>query len=48
MNCNTYFRRAIHSSSTPRVFIKNGGVEGIIPLWETETKSEQEGGSYGN
>ena len=38
----------IYSSRTPRDFIKKGVFVKDIPQRENETKSEEEGGSYGN
>ena len=48
MCCDIYFRQAIHSPRSDRGFIRKHRVQCIIPSWDTETKSEQEGDSDGN
>ena len=48
MCCDIYFRQAIHSSRSGRVFIKSRDFGSLIPFGNTETKTEQEGDSDGN
>ena len=48
MCCEIYFKKDIHSSDSGREFIKKDTFEDIVSPRDTEKKSEQEGGSYGN
>ena len=48
MCCEMYFRRAIHSSNSGRVFINKDALNPIVSPGDIEKKSEQEGDSYGN
>ncbi len=48
MRYNMYLGEVIHSSPLGRAFIKKMRLWVGIPLWESETKSEQEGDFYGN
>lgn len=48
MCCELYFKHALHSSGRGGGFIKKSPSTCIIPAWETETKSDKEGGFYGS
>jgi hypothetical protein len=47
MCCELYFREALHSSSSGRVFINATDLSHCILSEDDETKTDKEGDSYG-